>query len=264
MTRLREARTYDLSQPLDAATPVVRANIPFRMALYTRHGDTVRAGGVSSALELMSLGTHTGTHIDALSHISRDGRLHGGRDATQMAVGGRFRELGAEQIAPFFCRGVLLDFPRLLRLDCLDPSTPIVRQMMDEACAAQGVMVGEGDVVLFRTGWLAKCYGDPEAYFGAETGVPGPDLSVVEWLVDRKVAAVGSDTLAFEWIRPDSRHQELPVHASLLVDHGIYIAEVVHLDDLARDEVWNFLFVAIPLKLMGASGSPIRPFAIVL
>ena len=55
----------------------------------------------------------------------------------------------------------------------------------------------------------------------------------------------------------------LPVHTALLVEAGIYIIEMMNLTELARDEVWEFLFVLIPLKVVGATGVPVRPVAVV-
>jgi hypothetical protein len=106
---LSSARVIDLSHPLEASTPHSPHHAPFRMALLRRHGDAVREGGLSGANELISMGAHTATHIDALSHISLDGHLHRGHDAAEAQRGGRFQVLGAETIKPLLGRGVLLD-----------------------------------------------------------------------------------------------------------------------------------------------------------
>jgi len=106
---LASSRVIDLSHPIEADTPHSPHHAPFRMALLRRHGDTVREGGLSGANELISMGGHTATHIDALGHISLGGRLHGGHDAAEAQRGGRFQVLGAETIPPLVGRGVLLD-----------------------------------------------------------------------------------------------------------------------------------------------------------
>jgi kynurenine formamidase len=54
-----------------------------------------------------------------------------------------------------------------------------------------------------------------------------------------------------------------PVHTLLLIEHGIYIMESLDLEELARDRVYEFLFVALPLKIRGATGSWIDPVAVV-
>ena len=83
------------------------------------------------------------------------------------------------------------------------------------------------------------------------------------WLAAHGVRATGSDTIAFEALAPGSGHARLPVHGLLLVEHGIHIIETLQLEDLARDEVAEHLFVAAPLKLVGGTGSPLRPLALV-
>src|SRR5262245_6131875 len=122
---LAAAQVYDLAQPLEATTPVIPHHAPFQMGLLRRHGDFVRPGGLSGANELLSLGGHTGTHIDALCHMAVNGRLHGGADAAESCAGGRFRVLGVETIGPILCRGVLLDVPGALGVPALEPGRPI-------------------------------------------------------------------------------------------------------------------------------------------
>ncbi|MDQ6691777.1 MAG: cyclase family protein, partial [Candidatus Dormibacteraeota bacterium] len=126
-----------------------------------------------------------------------------------------------------------------------------------------GVQVEEGDAVLFRTGWPVGRYEDQDAFVGWPTGVPGPDASAARWLAEHRVRVTGSDTIAYEWLAPGAAHARLPVHVLLLVEAGIHIIEVMDLEELARDRVREFLFVCSPLKLVGATGSPVRPLALV-
>jgi kynurenine formamidase len=53
----------------------------------------------------------------------------------------------------------------------------------------------------------------------------------------------------------------MPVHAHLLVQSGIHIIEVMNLEELARDGIHEFLFVAAPMNIRGATGAPLRPLA---
>jgi kynurenine formamidase len=233
------------------------------MALLRRHGDMVREGGASAANELFTMGGHTGTHIDALAHVSQDMKLHGGIDAAAASVGGRFQELGVETIAPMLCRGVLLDVPTALGLDALEPAHRITAEELDRTCRAQRVEVGAGDAVLVRTGWPPNRLQDAAAFVGHATGVPGPDESAARWLADQRIHVTGADTIAYEWLAAGAGHAQLPVHRILLVEHGIHIVEVMALEELARDRAYEFLFVLIPLRLVGATGSPVRPLAVV-
>lgn len=262
-TALAGARVYDLGQPLEVATPTSPNHPPFRMALIRRHGDSVRADGGSGANEMFTMGGHTGTHVDALCHVSVGGLLHGGIDAAEASRGGRFRELGVDRMAPVLCRGVLLDVARALGSDVLGPAHAITAHELEATCAHEGVSVQPGDAVLVRTGWPVGRYDDNRAYAGWETGVPGPDESAARWLAQRQVRVTGSDTIAYEWLAPGAGHSRLPVHTILLFESGIHIVEVLALEELAAGGQHEFLFVMAPLKLVGATGSPVRPLAVV-
>jgi kynurenine formamidase len=259
---LARARAYDLAQPLEASIPTIPHHVPFRMALTRRHGDVVRPDGTSAATELISLSGHTGTHIDALCHFSAGGALHGGIDAREACMGGRFASLGVDTIAPIACRGVLLDVPGALGAEALEPGRPITAADLEATARHHGVEVRDGDAVLVRTGWPVGRLSDPTAFLGEETGVPGPDASSAGWLAERGVRVTGSDTLAYEWLEPGAGLSRLPVHEVLLVRAGIPIIEVMQLEALAGDDVHEFAFVAAPLRLVGATGSPLRPLAL--
>jgi kynurenine formamidase len=230
------------------------------MALQRRHGDYVRTDGGSAASEIVFTGGHVGTHIDALAHVSQDGKLHGGVDAFEAQKGGSFSEWGIERVAPFFCRGVLFDVAAARGVKALEPGYEITA---DDLAAASGTqIISPGDVVLIRTGW-GRRWDDPEAYFGFESGVPGPGEEAAKWLASLGIRAAGSDTIAFEHVAPGAGHSLLPVHRILLVEHGIHIIETLDLEALARARPPEFLFVLAPLKLVGATGSPANPLAIV-
>lgn len=260
--RCAAARVYDLSQPLEHGMPVSPNHPGFKMALQRRHGDMVRADGGSAANEMILLGGHTGTHIDAFCHVSHQGRLFGGHDAAEAQVGGRFKVLGVETIAPVFCRGVMLDIPGLRGVDVLPAGSPISAAELEAACRRQGVEVRPGDAVLIRSGWPAH-WNDPETFVGHHHGVPGPDESAAAWLADRRIRITGAETIAYECIYPERGHALLPVHRTMLVEHGIHIIEVLNLTELARDSVSEFLFVVAPIKVVGATGIPVRPVALV-
>jgi kynurenine formamidase len=259
---LAGCRVYDLSHPLAEGLPVSPNQPGYRLALKRRHGDAERADGSSAASELLMLGGHTGTHVDALCHVSHRGRLHGGIDAYEAQRGGRFSRLGVETLEPVLGRGVLLDVPALLGVDRLAPGAAVSAADLAAAARRQGIEVAPGDAVLVRTGW-GELWDDPEAFVGAGTGVPGPDDSAARWLADRGVRITGGETLAYERITAAHGHALLPVHRILLVEAGIPIVEAMRLCELARDGVGEFLLVLVPLRLTGATGSPVRPLAIV-
>ena len=256
-----EAAVFDLGRPLFAGMPQSPNHPEFRLALQRRHGDMVRADGSSAANELLVTGGHVGTHIDALCHVSFRGKLHGGIDAAQAQVGGRFAQLGIETVAPIVCRGLLLDVPRALGRDTLPPAYEITPEDLDAAAALGGSGPEPGDALLVRSGWGTR-FGDRESYIGAATGVPGVAEPGARWLSTRRPVAVGADTIAFERLGPGEGHALLPAHRHLLVEAGVYIIEAMDLEGLAEAGEREFLFVASPLKLVGGTGSPVRPLAI--
>jgi kynurenine formamidase len=253
---------YDLARPLAAETPHSPNHPPFRMALMRRHGDMVREDGSSAASELFVTGGHTGTHVDALAHVSYRGEMHGGVSAEEAQRGGRFSTLGIDEMEPMVCRGVLLDVAALHSTDTLPGAYGITEEDLAGAEREAGVEVRPGDVVLVHSGW-GRNFADTDAFLGHETGAPGPTEEAARWLAQRGVRATGGETIAYEQIKPEVGHALLPVHRLLLVEYGLHIIEVMNLSELAAAGVHEFLFVLAPLKLVGGTGSPVRPLAVV-
>jgi kynurenine formamidase len=246
-------RVIDLAQPYYTGVPHHPSHPPFLYGLNKKHGDYVIPGGASSASEAIALGTHVGTHIDALCHFTCNGKLFGGEEAAsvQTYAAGLERHT-VDTIAPIFRRGILLDIPKVAGLDVLPVDFVVTPEHMDAA----GVSVRPGDVVLIRTGW-ARYWDDP-ARFISEVHSPGPTLAGAEWLSARSIFAAGSDTAPFEF----TPSPEMRVHVHLLVESGIHIIECLNLEELAASGATEFLFVAAPLKIRGGTGSPIRPVAL--
>jgi kynurenine formamidase len=255
--QLSRARAYDLAQPYFLGMPHHPVHPAYMFSLMKKHGDYVTHEGVSSASESISLGGHVGTHIDALCHFSCGGHLHGGTPVGPVqsyASGvGRF---SVDTIAPIFRRGVLLDIAGQENVEALPVNFEITPEHLDEAVKAEGVEVRKGDVVLLRTGW-ARFWEDAARYISQVKG-PGPATPAAHWLSERGVFAAGSDTVAFEKV-PDP---SMPVHVHLLVEKGIHIIECLNMEQLAAERVYEFVFVAVPLKIRGGTGSPIRPVAL--
>ena len=260
--RLTSSHVIDLAQPLHRGMPVSPNHPAFQLALMRRHGDIVRSDGGSAANEIIVTGGHVGTHIDALAHVSQDGLLHGGVDPASIQSNLGFSELGIETVEPIVCRGVMLDIPALHEVDVLDGGYEVSVEDLEKSASRQRVEVMSGDAVLIRTGW-SRHWTDPTAFIGADTGTPGPGEAAARWLSDHKIRLVGAETIAFEVIAPSRGHAVLPAHRVLLVEAGIHIIEVMDLSGLAASGVSEFLFVASPLKLVGATGSPIRPIALI-
>jgi len=251
---LSTAKVYDLAQPYFTGMPHHPVHPPFLFSLVKSHGEYVAPNGASSASDALALGSHVGTHIDALCHFSCGGKLYGGDDAAGVqSYGGGLRQHSIDTVAPILRRAVLLDIAAIAGVEVLPADFEITPAHLDAA----GAEIRPGDVVLLRTGW-ARYFRDPGKFISQVHG-HGPALAGAQWLSSRGVFAAGSDTVAFEKV-PDIA---MPVHVHLLVENGIHIIECLNLDELANAKVTEFLFVALPLKLEGATASPIRPIALV-
>jgi len=255
--RLSALRRFDLGQSWRCGMPHYPSHPPYLHSLTKLHGDSVRPNGASSSSDSIALGTHTGTHIDALCHYSLNGRLHGG-DAVaglQDWTAGMARH-GAGTLPLLLCRGVLLDAARVLGGAPLGVDTGIGAELLDECEQAAGVKLERGDVALIRTGW-GRYWDDARRYVNG-LRMPGVTLDGARWLSSRGVVATGSDTLSFERLPSP----EMDVHVHLLVEAGIPILECLALEELAAAHVSEFIFAAAPLKLEGATASPVRPYAL--
>ncbi|HTX36172.1 MAG TPA: cyclase family protein [Bryobacteraceae bacterium] len=251
------SRVFDLAQPYFVGMPHHPAHPPFLFSLVKQHGDYVGPARNSSASDALAMGSHVGTHIDALCHFSCGGKLYGGQEAAavQSYAGGLERH-SIDTIAPILRRGVLLDIATLEGGPPLPADFEILPAHLEAAVRSHGVEISPGDVVLLRTGWAAF-FPDAPRFINEARG-PGPGLAGAQWLSRQGIHAAGSDTVAFERV-PDAA---MPVHVHLLVESGIHIIECLNLEELARQRVYEFLFVALPLKLRGATASPIRPVAL--
>jgi kynurenine formamidase len=215
---------------------------------------------ISGVSDMISLGCHTGTHMDSLAHVSYQGRLFGGTKTSDPGVADHFRGIvvpGVENFRPIVARGVLLDFARYLGVERVAGDYVITPAELAACAAAQGVTFGAGDVVLFRMGYDAV-YRDPDEFL--RMPVPGPDPGTARELVHAGVAATGADTMSYE-AAPGA--EPMLVHAELIPKAGVFIFEMLDLRELSQLGAREFLFVALPLRIEGGTGSPVNPVALV-
>jgi kynurenine formamidase len=254
---LASARVFDLEQLRYAGAPSHPAHQPGFNYFLHRHHARGAPEARTGASGMVVMPEHSGTHIDALAHQAENLTLHGGvhiDSGIQTSVG--FRVLGIDTMAPLVSRGVLLDVAGPKRLP---PEHDITVQELEQARETAGVKIREGDVVLVRTGYGAL-WSEPAEYLrGAGVSAAGS-----RWLIDQKVSAVGADNMAWDVIGPTDPDLKvtLPGHILLLVRAGIPIIENLNLEELAAAKVYEFAFVCLPLKMRGATGSPVRPIAI--
>jgi kynurenine formamidase len=272
---VREGRMISLAAARFPGMPLFPGHPPFQVLNYrTPRGirvtgaqpwGPVNDAGLGYMAEYLMATSHSGAHVDALAHMTVGDDMHwydGSRADEHLTDFGPTR-LDASTMPPFFTRGVLLDAPRHRGLDHLPKGSPIDAAEMEAMCSAQGVEVRPWDVVVIRTGYMSLW---PDAERMATAKTAGPDISAARWLLERGVVATGTDTETYEVQPapdpgPDGNPQ--PVHTLLLIENGIYLMESLDLEELARQQVYEFLFVALPIKIRGATASMVDPVAVI-
>ena len=271
--RLDGRRVYDLSVEYFIGMPGWHAAGDPRYQFWMTHtpngtvvDDPIGVGRaqnehVSYTGAAISMYTHTGTHIDALNHFGLDGRIWNGFEARQHLGDRGWRKTGAETLPPIIARGVLIDVASARGVDALPPGYRVRKADLVEALTRQGVSLRVGDVVLIRTGRM-KQYTNADAYMKEP---PGMSVDAARFLVEEGGAmVVGADNLSFETFPPEAEGNYVPVHTYLLAQQGAPIMELVQLEELARDRVYEFAFIGASLKLRGGDAAPMRPLAIPL
>jgi kynurenine formamidase len=271
---LKSARVFDLSFTWNEQSPVLSLNPPYSFALNRTHKMTheifgqVPGSRVSWASEIMYFsGQHGAPTIDAIGHIGRDLKLHGGVDAVAATStpGGIGANLGIDTfpVDLMINRAVLLDVARHVAAGAADPLPPgfeITAKHLDDTLRAQASDVRKGDGLMIRTGWGQFFGKDNAKYLGEQS--PGPGQDAAKWIIARGVRLAGDDTATFEK-RPAAYGKELfSVHMMLLTDSGIYIVENMNLEALSAAKAYTVALVVTPLKIQGASGSPLRALAL--
>lgn len=208
----------------------------------------------------ISMYTHSGTHLDTLNHFGLHGKIWN-QVSAEDALGVRgWTKSGADKYPPIVARGVLIDVAKSKNVAHLPASYAITVADLQEALKKQGATLRPGDVVLTRTG-LMTLWPDQAKYRLEDQA--GLSLEAAQWLVEgQKAMLLGADNFGVESFPSKDPANFAPVHTYLLTEQGVSLLEVLWLEDLAKDQVYEFLFIASPLKLRGGTASPIRPLAI--
>lgn len=214
---------------------------------------------VSYTGDAISMYTHMGTHIDALNHFGLNGKIWNGFTQKEHLGDKGWKRTGAETIPPIIARGVLIDVATYKGSQVLSKNYRITAKDLKLTLKQQQLKLERGDVVLIRTG-QAGFYHDASKYLD---NFPGISLDAVKWLVEEKeIMLLGADNLSLEAFPSEREDNYVPVHTYLLAEKGVMFIEQMFLEELAKDQIYEFAFIAASLKLRGASGSPMRPIAI--
>jgi kynurenine formamidase len=223
--------------------------------------------GFGGADDVIAMPLQCSTQWDGLGHIFDHGKAWNGRPAERVVTSEGDQVTGIEHMAAHVVgRGVLLDIGRVIGQDGeLRDGFAIKEEHLTAAMEAHGVRVGRGDIVLVRTGQLARVRRDG---WGDYAGGPAPGLSFTTagWLHRTEIAAIATDTWGFE-VRPNEFEDAFqPLHQVVIPNMGLLIGEMWDLEALAAhcadDGAYEFLLTAAPLPITGAVGAPVNPIAI--
>jgi kynurenine formamidase len=204
------------------------------------------------------------THIDALCHMHRKGKLYNGYPLTDVKSEGALVCAIDGLRSGVITKGVLLDIPRLKGVRWLEPKEAIYPEDLEAAERRQKISVAEGDALLIRTGRAARNQ-DLGGGDAAGEGLAGLHASCLRWLSARKVALLGSDGVS-DLMPTGYASMPFPIHTIAIVAMGIHLIDNCDFEALAdgcesisRSE---FMFVLAPLVLKGGTGSPVNPLAV--
>jgi kynurenine formamidase len=239
-------RVVDLTQPLSERTPVIRLPEPFADTppLSRRPLSRYDDAGPAWAWDVLELGEHTGTHVDAPIHWVT------GRDGDDVASVPAARLVGP---------ALVLD----RTAEVADDPGHLLTVADLEAFEEEHGPMPAGAWLLFRTGWEARAQ-DAEAFLnaGPEGPVsPGPDADAARWLgTERDLAGFGVETVGIDAGAAGGFDPPFPVHHHLLGNGRLGLTQLANLGELPAT---GAVIVVAPLKLVGGTGSPVRALALV-
>lgn len=278
-TLVRQGKTISMALPFDDAGPQTGSLGRFNpIHLMIRDGADAVAGtslrdfygGVEKYFrgtdDIIIMPLQSGTQWDSFGHVIFEGKIYNGYGAEWVSSKGALKGDVANGASSMVGRGILLDIPRALGIDWLEPGHAIGSSDLDRAVEHAGVDVGVGDFVFVRTGAMAaaRAAGTWGDYAGGDA--PGLGLDSVEWIGDRDIAALAADTWGLE-VRPNETPDVFqPMHLILIAHMGLWLGEIFDLDPLAEDcaddGVYEFMFCGPPLPFTRAVGSPLNPMAV--
>ena len=260
---VRDGTTVTLSLPMN--TKAAEDNPEPAVHYMTTIPGTGESGKLRFAKDFVGADYHHDghTHIDALCHVIYEGSLYNGTPAAAVTVRGAESDSIEVLANGLLGRGVLLDIPRLRGVPWLEPGQHVFRDELEAAELEQGITVGEGDVLLVRTGHTRRL--SELGPWPTATAKSGLHPTAMPFLSERGVSALGSDGNS-DTAPSSTEGVDFPIHVLALNAMGVHLFDYLHLEDLVtaceRAGRWEFLFIAAPLRITGGTGSPLNPLAV--
>jgi kynurenine formamidase len=266
---VRQGRVYDLDTGRWPGMKLPESAAPFQVVSYRtpaglrvdqQFPSMVNTPAQYAWIDELVIGSvHSGTHMDALSHVTigTDDHWYAGSNAANHLGDFGVTRCDGASIPPIVTRGVLIDVAHYLGLDVLPAGHRITEAELGGSLSRQGVKLESGDAVLIRTGYMQVWQtANDRDFYGSGLG-----LEAGCWLADQGVVAIGVDNDNVEAIPSEDALVATPLHIELLTRRGIYLVETMYLEALARDFVYQFLFLCFPPRIQGTTGAHVRPIA---
>jgi len=235
------------------------------------HDVPVDSSKVRFALDFVGMACHGDchTHVDALCHISYDGLTYNGRAALDVVktTGATGQDITTYSTG-IVGRGVLLDIPKLRDVPWLEPGEAVTRAELEECAELEGVVPGEGDILVLRTGHhrrrleLGPWDNSPPPVGEGKAGV---HVDTIPWMHEKGIAAFLPDGDG-ETVPSVVAGITYPIHPLQVVAMGMLVSDSLQFEDLVaaceEEGRYEFMVVGLPLRLPGGTGSPWNPIAI--
>jgi kynurenine formamidase len=266
---VRTGRTVSMAIPINKVAGPDNPNPAYHF-ISLNHDIPISASGLTFGMCFLGMVSHGDchTHIDALNHVGYRGQLYNGKPTATLTSKGSDWGSIAAYANGIVGRGVLLDAARHRGVDWLEPGEAVNRAELEAIEQAHGVRLGEGDILVFRTGHHARrlALGAwSNDYPPAGEGKAGLHVDTIPWMHERKIAAFLPDGDG-ETVPSNVEAMPYPIHPLQLTAMGMCISDSLQHEELAaaceEEGRWEFMVVGLPLRLPGATGSPWNPIAI--
>lgn len=210
---------------------------------------------ISYSGDAISMYTHCGTHIDTFNHFGYRGEIWNGYTEEKHLGSRHWNKCGPEKFPVIIARAIMLDVAATKKVDVLPDSYGIGKDDLEKTIKNQGVEIKKGDIIMIRTGKMTV-WPDRDLFLNNS---PGLNIEGAEYLAGLGAMIIGADNIALEQSPSVEEHNYFPVHTYLFSEVGVPIIEVLNLEELAEEKIYEVGFIARAMPLKGATGAPLQP-----
>ncbi len=265
---ISEGSAIGLGRDVDTV-PSPMNNIPAQHYMVAA-GDVAPETGAGVCYDQIGVFPHgqAQSHLDALCHISDNRVMFNGRPAALVTSKGAATLDICVAADGIVSRGVFLDIAAARGVPFIDPEDPVRPEDFNRAEELAGITVGEGDILIYRTGRHERretVGPECERFPDGRGNLPGIYPDCLEWIHDRKVALIGSDC-AHDVLPSPFEEEAIPIHVGTEVYMGLLLLHNLQLEGLQKSckrLLRNEFFLTVsPLRIAGGTASPVNPIAL--